>query len=239
MIVAYTTAIIALPWPWLQWTPPAYEFAYSVAGAVGFAQRPRPKDRTARGYWWPLAALALMFAVHAGQAVRLFAPQAGDDAVPLMGALGASLILLAVLVTQAQRVAGPRYARSALSRAELERIYAAVQRALDGPPALYRDLDLSLARLALAAEVPPHHASQAISEIGSGTFYDLLTAKRVADAERRLLDPANAQVAVDVLGTEAGFRSRSAFYAAFKAATGATPAEYRRNGGKIVSRTPG
>ena len=136
-------------------------------------------------------------------------------------------------------MAGPRYARSALKRGELEDIHGALLRALDGPPALYLKLDLTLAQLSASAGVAAHHASQAISEISGGSFYDLLTARRVAEAQRRLLDPANAQVAVDVLGTEAGFRSRSAFYAAFKAATGATPAEYRKSGGKIVSMTPG
>jgi AraC-like DNA-binding protein len=161
------------------------------------------------------------------------------DAVPLLGAVGASLILLAVLLTQARRATGPRYARSTLKRPELERMYAALGRALDGPPPLYLNIDLNLAQLSAAAGIPAHHASQALSEIGEISFYDLLTARRVADARRRLLDPANAQVSVDVLGTESGFRSRSAFYAAFKAATGAAPAEFRRTGGKIVSGTPG
>lgn len=237
LILSFTLAVLALPWSQLQWALPLYEFAYTLASAFAFSHGRH--DRSARGFWWPLAVLALMFSIHAGQALRLLAPRLANDAVPLMGALGASLILLAVLISQARRMSGPRYARSALDRRELERIHAAILRALDGPPPLFLELDLNLARLSAAAGVAAHHASQAISEISGSSFYDLLTARRVAEAQRRLLDPANAQVAVDVLGTEAGFRSRSAFYAAFKAATGATPAEYRKNGGKIVSRTPG
>jgi AraC-like DNA-binding protein len=239
LAAAHTLAVLLTPWPQLQWAAPPYEFGYSLLSALAFARGQRTQDRSARGYWWPLAALALMFSIHAGQAMRLFAPQLANDAVPLLGALGASLILLAVLVAQARRVSGPRYARSALTRAELEQIYAALQKTLDGPPPLYLDLDLSLAQLSAAAAVPAHHASQALSEIGGVSFYELLTARRVADAQRRLLDPANVQVAVDVLGTESGFRSRSAFYAAFKTATGATPAEFRRRGGAIVSGTAG
>jgi AraC-like DNA-binding protein len=239
LVVAYTAALLATPWQSVQWAVVPYEIAYTAASVLVFA-RGRPRQaQSARNYWWPLAALALMLSIHAGQVLRLLAPRAGEDAVPLLGALGASVILLAVLVTQAQRMAGPRYARSALSPGELERIFAALQRALDGPPALYRDLDLSLAQLSAAAGVPAHHASQAIAEAGGGSFYELLTARRVEEAKRRLLDPANANVAVDVLGTEAGFRSRSAFYAAFKAATGASPAEFRKRGGTIVSGTAG
>lgn len=239
LVVAYTLCALVTPWQLLQWSAPAYEFGYSLLSAVAFARGRRPADRSARAYWWPLAALALMFAVHAGQAMRLLAPEMATDAVPLLGALGASLILLTLLVSHAQRASGPRYARSALSRAELERIHAGLQRVLDGPPALYLNVDLSLAQLSAAAGAPVHHASQALSEIGGMSFYELLNARRVADAQRRLLDPANAHVAVDVLGTESGFRSRSAFYVAFKAATGATPAEFRRSGGANVSRTAG
>ena len=239
LIAGYTVALFLTPWPQVQWSAPAYEFGYSLLSALAFARARRTADRPARGYWWPLAALALMFAIHTGQAMRLLAPQMANNAVPLLGALGASLILLAVLVTQARRLSGPRYARSALSRAELEGIYAGLQRTLDGPPVLYLDVDLSLAQLSAAAGASAHHASQALSEIGGVSFYELLTARRVADAQRRLLDPGNAQVAVDVLGTESGFRSRSAFYAAFKAVTGVTPAEFRKSGGKIVSRTAG
>lgn len=239
LVVAYTIALMATPWQSVQWGVVPYEIAYTAASALTFG-RGRPRQaQSARNYWWPLAALALMFAIHGGQVLRFLAPRAGADAVPLLGALGASLILLAVLVSQAQRVAGPRYARSALSKVELERIFAALQRALDGPPALYLNTDLSLSQLSAAAGVPAHHASQAIAESGGGSFYELLTSRRVDDAKRRLLDPANANVAVDVLGTESGFRSRSAFYAAFKAATGASPADFRKRGGEIVSETAG
>jgi len=239
LIAAFTLLVIMSPWPQVQWAVAPYEMIYTAASALAFAQGRRAGDRSARGFWWPLAALAVMAAVHVGQAVRFVAPAAGSDAVPLIGAIAATIILAAVLVAQAQRTTGPRYARSTLSRAELQRIYAALERALDGPPPLHRTLDLSLAQLAAAAGVPMHHASQAISEIGGASYYDLITGRRVADAQTRLLDPANAAVAVDALGMEAGFRSRSAFYAAFKAATGATPAEFRRRGGTIVSGTAG
>lgn len=238
-IVATTIALFVTPWTQVQWAVAGYELIYSVASASAFARGRRAGDRTARSTYWPLSTLVVMFSIHAGQAVRLFAPQAATDAVPIMGAFAASLILLALVLAQAQRVGGPRYARSALSRDELSRIYAAIERALDGPPPLYVKPDLSLADLAAAAGAPMHHVSQAISEVGGGTFYDLLTRRRIKDAQRRLVDPGNANVAVEALGMEAGFRSRSAFYAAFKTATGVAPAEFRRRGGSIVSGTTG
>lgn len=227
-----------MPPPWLV---VAYLACYSLAGAVTFA-RHRTDARTARAFWWPVAALVLMFSIHAAQIVRMAAPEAGQDAVPVISAMGASLILLAVLLAQARTgdgKTGPRYARSTLTRPELERIHTALIGALNGPPPLYRKLDLSLADLSAAAGVPAHHASQALSEVGRATFYELVTQRRLAEAQQRLLEPANANVAVEALGMEAGFRSRSAFYAAFKSATGLTPAEFRRRGGEIMSKTAG
>jgi AraC-like DNA-binding protein len=223
------------------WLIVLYLAAYSLAGALTFARR-HNQDRTARSYWWPVAALVLMFSIHAAQIVRLAAPDAGQDVVPVVSAMGASLILLALLLAQARTGSakgGRPYARSTLTRPELERIYAALIRALDGPPPLHRKLDLSLSELCATAGVPAHHASQALSEIGAISFYELLTQRRLAEAQQRLLEPANATVAVEALGMEAGFRSRSAFYAAFKTATGLTPAEFRRRGGEIMSKTAG
>lgn len=239
LVAAYTLVVLSMPWEGVQWAVVPYEIGYTAASAIAFSRGHSRHAPSARGNWWPLSSLALMFAVHAGQLLRFFAPRAAEDAVPLVGALGASLVLLALLISQARRVTGPRYAHSTLTRNELQGIFAALERALDGPPALYRDLDLSLARLSAAAGTPAHHASQAIAEAGAGSFYDLLTARRVAEAKRRLRDPANARIAVEALGMESGFRSRSAFYAAFKAATGSTPAEFRKNSAKIVSSPPG
>lgn len=227
------------------WTPVpalliAYQVGYTVLSATVFLNNRDSSDRTARGYWWPFATLSIMACIHVAQMVRLFAPQTpGADVVPITGALGATAVLTLVLVAQARRIAGPRYARSTLKRTELEAMYAALMRALDGPPALYLRLDLTLGELCTAAQVQPHHASQALSEIGGKSFHEIVATRRVAEAQRRLLDPANIGVAVEAIGMESGFRSRSAFYTAFKAATGATPAEFRRRGAQFMSDPAG
>ena len=48
----------------------------------------------------------------------------------------------------------------------------------------------------------------------------------MAEAKRRLSDPANADNILQVM-YEAGFNSKSVFNTAFKKATGMTPTQYR------------
>ena len=95
---------------------------------------------------------------------------------------------------------------------------------------------MSLSELARRADVPVRHLSQAISEAGGTSFNALITGRRLQAAKTLLEDPLNGAVAVEALGLEAGFRSRSAFYAAFRKTTGLTPVQYRdRAAGENVS----
>jgi AraC-like DNA-binding protein len=66
-----------------------------------------------------------------------------------------------------------------------------------------------------------------LSRAGVTTFYAFVSLHRVREAERLLLDPNEARVKVEALGRQAGFRSRSTFFKAFREHTGLTPAEYR------------
>jgi AraC-like DNA-binding protein len=225
--------VIALGWS----EPPTplvlclYQATYTLAAAVTFVLRRTPGDRSWHGLAWPLGSLAIMGAVHAGQVARLTGIAGAGDAniVPLLGALGALLMLVLVLAAQqtTARVAAARYAKSSLDRGRLETIFERLQAALE-TDSLYLRPDLSLAQLTAAAAVSPHHGSQALSEVGMTTFAELLAHRRVAEARRLLALPENRTVAVEPIGMEAGFRSRSAFYAAFAAETGLTPAQYRR-----------
>lgn len=219
---------------WFEPPPPAsiclYQAAYTLAATITFVRRRTAGDRSWHALFWPLAVLSTMGAVHAGQVARLTQTAGGGDAnlVPLLGALGAFLMLvLTLLARQVSVKVAARYSRSSVDRATLERIFAALVRALDADN-LYRRADLGLGDLTAAAGVPAHHASQALSEIGGLNFAELVARRRVQEAKRLLALPENRTVAVEPIGMEAGFRSRSAFYAAFGAETGVTPAEYRR-----------
>ena len=88
---------------------------------------------------------------------------------------------------------------------------------------------LSLLDLAEALEVRPQILSYLLSFAFRQNFYAFVNAHRTAFAKTLLADPARDHLTVEGIGAEAGFRSKSAFYKAFKADTGTTPVAYKRS----------
>jgi AraC-like DNA-binding protein len=231
-VVAVGTALILLrgyePLPELN---VFFQLCYTAAAIVLFARRPERGDRSLPAFWIPLVLLGAMVGIHSGQLLR-FSPWGSTfaDAVPLAASLFVLLFVLGALLA-ARPSAKSRtaaYAKSSLEEERAAAIFEAARAAIGG--GLYRRFDLSLGDVAQEIGVSVHHLSQAISAAGRTSFAELVARLRVEEAERLLLDSANRAVAVEPLGMEAGFRSRSAFYAAFRGRTGLSPADYRRRG---------
>lgn len=236
-------AVLAAPVIAMQrWEAPSAELiclhqaCYTSAAAWTFLKRRRKGDRSAYGFRWPLSVLTTMGGIHSGQIARFTVAGPGDvNIVAMLGATAAFGLLVIALSADriSAKVAGSRYVKSSLNATRSAAIYDRVRAELE--QGLFRRPDLSLAELAKAAGAAPHHVSQALSEAGSTTFTELLAKYRVGEARRLLALADNAKVAVEPIGMEAGFKSRSAFYAAFREATGLSPAEYRRRAVQIVS----
>ena len=94
---------------------------------------------------------------------------------------------------------------------------------------IYRRPSLTIAALAARLAVPEHRLRRLINQaLGHRNFSAFLNGYRLADAQARLADPAQAEVAVLTIAMDAGFQSIGPFNRAFKAATGRTPSEFRR-----------
>jgi AraC-like DNA-binding protein len=235
--VILTTGIEPLPIELLV----TYQAAYTALSLVLFVRRPQPADRTAVGYWQPVTVLSVMIALHAAQLARMTAWGAlNADVVPLIGgaAMMAMMFVGLVLAQQPAAPTGERYVKSALPKDRAEEIFETARAAL-GEERLYRRFDLTLGDVAARLGVGVHHLSQALSVAGRTSFNGMVADMRVEDAKQRLLDPVNAGVAVEPLGMESGFRSRSAFYAAFRERTGLSPAEFRKRETSSVSSPTG
>jgi AraC-like DNA-binding protein len=93
----------------------------------------------------------------------------------------------------------------------------------------WRREGLTIRELAAELDIPEHRLRRVINRrLGHRNFADFLNGRRVEAAKRRLADPAEARTTVAAIAFDLGFGSLGPFNRAFKAATGATPTEWRR-----------
>lgn len=94
---------------------------------------------------------------------------------------------------------------------------------------VYRIDDLTLGVLALKLGVPEYRLRRCINRrLGHRNFNAYVNALRLAQAREALADPARREASVLEIAMDAGFGSIGPFNRAFKAASGLTPSEFRR-----------
>lgn len=128
---------------------------------------------------------------------------------------------LATELTQCSTPA--KYQRSALSAADLQRIAAKLQQAVQ-QDAVQRDEQINLLKLAAHIGVPAAYISQTLSQQLQSNFYDFINQARIEDAKQQLI---HSDDSVLTIALAVGFNARSAFYKAFKQYTGMTPGAYK------------
>lgn len=175
-----------------------------------------------------VAMAIVMLVIIGGEVARIASPSGVpcDLSVMLVAAASAVALFLVLRIEPARASYGARYRKSGVAEPALRLTWERLMDALMTAH-LYRQSTLRLEDLARAAGVPHREASQALSQVGKTSFHEVLSNARVQDAMKRLIAHENRHVSVEPIGMEAGFRSRSAFYAAFHRATGLSPAGYR------------
>jgi AraC-like DNA-binding protein len=95
---------------------------------------------------------------------------------------------------------------------------------------IYRQEGLTIALLAAKLDVPEHRLRQVINEgLGHRNFNAFLNRYRIDEAKASLADVSQRDVPVLTIAMDAGFQSIGPFNRAFKADTGLTPTEFRRD----------
>lgn len=118
------------------------------------------------------------------------------------------------------------YDRSRLGGVAIEEVRAELQR-LMAEERVYLDEDLSLSRLAQDVGLSAHQLSEFLNRHMGRSFAEFVSDYRVREARALLLnEPGRSILSV---AHAAGFNSKSAFYRAFRRATGRDPSEYRRD----------
>lgn len=93
---------------------------------------------------------------------------------------------------------------------------------------LFANPDLKLPDLAEHMDLSVHDLSRFLNDDLRITYPDFINSFRVEEAKRLL--ETETVFTVEALGNNAGFRSKSAFYRAFRKHTGTTPGDYQTSG---------
>lgn len=109
-----------------------------------------------------------------------------------------------------------------------DRFAASLQHAMAVEHA-YRSEDLSIATLAARLSVPEYRLRRLINQrLGHRNFNAYVNGFRLAEAMAALADSSKRELPVLTIALTAGFQSIGPFNRAFKAATGLTPTEFRK-----------
>ena len=91
---------------------------------------------------------------------------------------------------------------------------------------LFQNPDLNLRTLALSLEIREKELSRLINRCSETNFYQFINRFRVDEFKNLLQSSKAKQMSILGLAQEAGFSSKSTFYAAFKTLEGLTPKQY-------------
>jgi AraC-like DNA-binding protein len=112
--------------------------------------------------------------------------------------------------------------------AEEPRLFERLQQAMEVDKA-YREEDCSIAVLAARLGIPEYRLRRLINQrLGHRNFTTYINSYRLAETTAALADPSQARVPILTIALDAGFQSLGPFNRAFKAHTGKTPSEFRR-----------
>ena len=91
---------------------------------------------------------------------------------------------------------------------------------------LYKDTDVKLQSVAKNIHISTHKLSQLLNDNLGKSFASFINDHRIEEAKRLLQE--NNQFTLETIGFEAGFSSKSSFYATFKKIVGKTPSEFQK-----------
>lgn len=89
---------------------------------------------------------------------------------------------------------------------------------------LHKNPDLKISDVANQLNISAHQLSQLLNDNIGKNFPSIINEYRILEAKEMLIQ--NEKYTLEAIGYECGFKSKSAFYTAFKKHVGATPAKY-------------
>ncbi len=172
--------------------------------------------------------LASLCVIHIAQITRwLFSDwPVFNEVVPLAGTLCFYLFLVYALL-HSRSLKGLSETPQRLNQSETEAGYQLLLKQMQSERP-YLQTDLDLAGLASMVNCSSNQLRQIIQNHTGSGFYEFLAQYRLAEARQLLSDPSEQRYTIEGIAMQCGYASRSAFYKAFKANTGSSPADFRR-----------
>lgn len=93
---------------------------------------------------------------------------------------------------------------------------------------LYRNPDLTLQKLASITNISSRYISATLNQYHQKSFYDFINSYRIKEVIESFQNPEAEVYTINGLATQAGFKSTSAFYKAFRLQTGMTPGAFKK-----------
>jgi YesN/AraC family two-component response regulator len=131
-----------------------------------------------------------------------------------------------LMVNEEKELEPRRYESSSLNDGQKERIHSQLLAHMEAQKP-WLNQELTLNELAGQLNLNARYLSQVINERQQQNFMDFINGYRIRRAQELLCHPAYSYFTVLAIAQEVGFKSRSAFYTAFKTLTGKTPTAYR------------
>ena len=91
---------------------------------------------------------------------------------------------------------------------------------------IYLISSITVNQFAHRSQIPRYLLTHYLNNKYNKTFPEFMNYHRIEEAKRLLNDPDSLKYSIEVVAQKCGFKSRSAFYSAFKTQTGLTPLEY-------------
>lgn len=140
----------------------------------------------------------------------------------LLGAFTAGILLLKERFLKLTE----KYKGSTLNAQQTEKILKRLNHLLEIKK-VYRDEEITPESLSEKLSIPPTHLSRIIDEILNKNFIGLINGFRIEESKKRLLEEESKTLLE--ISSGVGFKSKAAFYRAFKKHTGTSPSEFRKN----------
>jgi AraC-like DNA-binding protein len=121
---------------------------------------------------------------------------------------------------------GEKYEGSRISTSELERNLDLIKKTIITGK-LYLDKDISLIKISKLTLLTPRDISQSINLGLKESFVDFINSYRVDAFKLAIKEESSKNFTMVGIAENCGFKSSSAFYAAFKKHTGITPKQYK------------